>query len=45
MFIEDFGHQVKFIDKEIDYKLGPALKECTLYVENYRRFLKDIFDL
>lgn len=45
MFIEQFEHQVKFIDNEVDYKLRPALEECRLYIENYRRFLKDIFDL
>lgn len=45
LFIEQFEHQVKFIDNEVDYKLAPAIKECKLYIESYRRFLKDIFEL
>lgn len=45
LFIEKFEHQVKFIDNEVDYKLIPAIKECKLYIESYRRFLKDIFEL
>lgn len=44
-FIEKFEHQVKFFDNEVDYKLIPAIKECKLYVESYRRFLKNIFEL
>lgn len=44
-FIETFEHKVEFIDREVNYKLIPAIKECTLYVEDYRRFLKDIFEL
>lgn len=45
LWIEQFEHQVKFFDNEVDYKLGPAIKECVLYIESYRRFLKDIFEL
>lgn len=45
LFIEQFEHQVKFIDNEVDYKLIPAIKECKLYIESYRRFFKDIFAL
>lgn len=45
LFIEQFEHKVQFIDNEVDYKLIPAVKECELYIESYRRFLKDIFEL
>lgn len=45
LFIEQFEHKVQFIDNEVDYKLIPAVKECELYIESYRRFLKDIFGL
>lgn len=44
-FIKNFEHKVQFIDNEVDYKLLPAIKECKLYIESYRRFLKDIFEL
>ena len=45
LFIEQFEHKVQFIDNEVDYKLIPAIKECKLYIESYRGFLKDIFEL
>lgn len=45
LFIEKFEHQIKFVDTEVDYKLIPAIIECKLYIESYRRFLKDIFEL
>lgn len=45
LFIENFEHQVKFIDTEVDFKLAPSIQECKLYIESYRRFFKDIFEL
>lgn len=45
LFLDQFEHKVQFIDNEVDYKLAPAIKECKLYIESYRRFLKDIFEL
>lgn len=45
LFLDQFEHKVQFIDNEVDYKLLPAIKECKLYIESYRRFLKDIFEL